>query len=169
MKRRYTSLIQVYCWLKVWLWAGILTFLSLSAYAAISAYEFQEPAQEQRFRSLVAELRCPKCQNQNIADSNAPLAQDLRQRVFEMVKAGQSNDEITQFMVTRYGDFITYRPPLKPTTWVLWFGPFVIMGIVASLLILWIRRRGQQPAAELSEQERQRLKDILASGEDNSR
>jgi cytochrome c-type biogenesis protein CcmH len=167
MKQRYAC--WVCHWLKVWLWAGILALSSTPAYAAISAYEFQEPAQEQQFRSLVAELRCPKCQNQNIADSNAPLAQDLRQRVFEMVKAGQSNDEITQFMVARYGDFITYRPPVKPTTWVLWFGPFVIMGIVALLLALWIRRRGRQPATELTEQERQRLKDILASGEDNSR
>lgn len=167
MKQRYAC--RVCCWLKVCLFPGMLAFASTFAYAAISAYEFQEPAQEQRFRSLVAELRCPKCQNQNIADSNAPLAQDLRQRVFEMVQAGQSNDEITQFMVTRYGDFITYRPPVKPATWVLWFGPFVMMGIVALLLTLWIRRRGQQPAAELSEQERQRLNDILASGEENSR
>jgi cytochrome c-type biogenesis protein CcmH len=167
MKRRYGC--QVYYWLKVWIFAYILAFSGLSAYAAISTYEFQEPAQEQQFRSLVAELRCPKCQNQNIADSNAPLAQDLRQRVYEMVQAGQSNDEITQFMVTRYGDFITYRPPLRPTTWLLWFGPFSMMGIAALALVFWIRRRGRQPATDLTEQERQRLNDLLMPGKEENR
>lgn len=153
----------------MWL-AFILGVLSLAApgFAAISAYDFQDPAQEQQFRSLVAELRCPKCQNQNIADSNAPLAQDLRQRVYEMVKAGQTNEEITEFMVVRYGDFVTYRPPLKPTTWLLWFGPFLMLTAVAAALTLWVRRRGRQTAAPLDEHERDRLKAVLTADEEDN-
>lgn len=138
------------------------------SFAAISAYEFQDPAQEQQFRSLVAELRCPKCQNQNIADSNAPLSQDLRQRVYEMVKAGQSNEEITAFMVARYGDFITYRPPLKPITWLLWFGPLLVLAGVALMLALWVRRRQRQTILPLDDHERDRLKALLAADEERN-
>jgi cytochrome c-type biogenesis protein CcmH len=137
-----------------------------AAFAAIDAYQFQNPAQEQRFHQLIEELRCPKCQNQNISGSNAPLSQDLRQRVYEMIIAGRSDKEINDFMVARYGDFITYRPPLKPATWILWFGPFMGMIIAALLLGLWIRRRSREPSPELGELERKRLKALLTTGED---
>jgi len=147
--------------------AALLMALTSAAFAAINAYEFDDPAQEQRFRTLIAELRCPKCQNQNIADSNAPLSQDLRQRVFEMLQQGHSNTDIINFMVARYGDFITYRPPLKPLTWLLWFGPFTLMAIVAGLLFVWLRRQRNRPT-ELSEQERARLNTLLADSTKDS-
>ena len=147
--------------------AALLMALTSAAFAAINAYEFDDPAQEQRFRTLIAELRCPKCQNQNIADSNAPLSQDLRQRVFEMLQQGHSNTDIINFMVARYGDFITYRPPLKPLTWLLWFGPFTLMAIVAGLLFVWLRRQRNRPT-ELSEQERARLNTLLADSSKDS-
>jgi cytochrome c-type biogenesis protein CcmH len=131
------------------------------AFGAIDVYELDDPTKQQRFRSLIEELRCPKCQNQNIADSNAPLSADLRQKVFEMVRDDRSDEEIVGYLVTRYGDFITYRPPLKPTTWLLWFGPFAIIGAVVLGLAVWVRRRARQPQAELSAEERHRLAAIL--------
>jgi cytochrome c-type biogenesis protein CcmH len=136
-------------------------------FAAINAYEFQDPAQEQRFHNLIAELRCPKCQNQTIADSNAPLSQDLRQRVYEMIQAGRSDQEIIDFLVARYGDFITYRPPFRPVTWVLWFGPFAFVALAGLGLMFWVRRRGRQFPPELNEEERQRLAKLLAAGEEH--
>ena len=130
--------------------------------AAINAYDFQDPAEEQRFRSLIAELRCPKCQNQNIADSNAPLSQDLRQKVYEMMQQGQSNADIKDYLVQRYGDFITYSPPLKPITWPLWFGPFILMIAIAFMLRSWIRKRSRvEPGTPLDPQEQARLKSLL--------
>ncbi|MEE4378651.1 MAG: cytochrome c-type biogenesis protein [Candidatus Competibacteraceae bacterium] len=147
--------------------ATLLMVLTGSVLAAINAYEFNDPAQEQRFRTLIAELRCPKCQNQNIADSNAPLSQDLRQRVFEMLQQGHSDTDIIAFMVARYGDFITYRPPLKPLTWLLWFGPFTLMAIVAGLLFVWLRRQRNRPT-DLSEQEQARLNTLLADSNKDS-
>ena len=143
---------------------GILLLLTSLGFAAIDAYRFEEPGQEQRFRRLTAELRCPKCQNQTIADSNAPLSQDLRQRVYEMIQEGRSDAEIVAFMVTRYGDFITYRPPLRPITWLLWFGPFTLLAVALLGVGLWIRRRAQQPPPELSASERERLKALLTEG-----
>jgi len=148
------------------LWLLVLLLLATPVFAAIDAYEFQNPAQEQRFRALTAELRCPKCQNQNIADSNAPLSQDLRQRVYEMIQAGRSDQEIKEFMITRYGDFITYRPPFKPATWILWLGPVAFLLLAALGLGLGLRRRGRQVAPELSDAERRRLSELLTSRED---
>lgn len=142
----------------------VLYLLIPAAFAAIDVYQFDDPAKEQRFRDLIGELRCPKCQNQNLADSNAPLAQDLRQRAYEMVREGRADDEIVAYMTARYGDFITYRPPLKPVTWPLWFGPFALMAVTALTLGLWIRRRARQPRPELNEQERARLAALLGEG-----
>ncbi len=148
------------------LWLVALLLLATPVFAAIDAYEFQNPAQEQRFHALTQELRCPKCQNQSIADSNAPLSQDLRQRVYEMIQAGRSDQEIKDFMITRYGDFSTYRPPFKPATWILWLGPVAFLFLAALGLWLWLRQRERQPAPELSEAERRRLAELLSNRED---
>ena len=120
----------------------LVLLLSAGAFASIDAYEFQTAEDEQRFRQMVEELRCPKCQNQNIADSNAGLAKDIKDRTFRMINEGKSNQEITNFMVERYGDFITYRPPMKPSTWFLWFGPFALALLVA--VIIFLRKLGQR-------------------------
>jgi cytochrome c-type biogenesis protein CcmH len=148
---------------------SILLLSALRAFATIDAYDFKDPSQEQRFRQLTGELRCPKCQNQTIADSNAPLSQDLRQRVYEMIGKGYSDAEIIAFMVNRYGDFITYRPPLKPTTWPLWFGPFAVLIGIAIGLGIWIRQRARRLPAELTAQEQERLRSLLAEGSEEQR
>ena len=119
-----------------------------TAYATIDAYEFDDYDKEQRFRVLIGELRCPKCQNQNISDSNAGLAKDIKDRTYRLINEGKSNQEITSYMVERYGDFITYRPPIRPSTWFLWFGPFVLT--LLAILILLVRKLKAKPPAPAS-------------------
>ncbi|MBA54303.1 MAG: cytochrome c-type biogenesis protein CcmH [Pseudomonadales bacterium] len=119
-----------------------------TAYATIDAYEFDDYEKEQRFRALIGELRCPKCQNQNISDSNAGLAKDIKDRAYRLINEGKSNQEITGYMVERYGDFITYRPPMKPSTWFLWFGPFVLTSL--AIVILLIRKLKAKPPEPVS-------------------
>ena len=120
----------------------------------------QETDLDKRVNELAVELRCLVCQNQTLADSNAPLAVDLRNQIREQLKAGKSEQDVVDFMVARYGDFVLYRPPLKATTVALWAGPFAILVFGAWLLIRRIRRR---PAAEpeLSEAERARAAKLL--------
>ena len=117
-----------------------LLCLSLSAMAATDLYEFETPEQEQRFRVLLDELRCPKCQNQSLADSDAGIAQDMRARVEIMIKEGKSNDEIVDYFVARYGNFVRYRPPVTPTTSILWLAPLLLLGSGAVIIVLLLRR-----------------------------
>ena len=140
---------------------SILTLLANAALATIDAYEFNNMEEEARFRVLVDELRCPKCQNQNIADSNAGLAKDIKDRVHKLIQDGKSNSEITNYMVERYGEFITYRPPIKPTTWFLWFGPLFIAVFVGLLLL--IRKLRAQPASRVSikPEQKQKVQELL--------
>jgi len=100
---------------------------SLSSYAAIDVYDFDSTQQEAQYRGLIEELRCPKCQNQNLAGSDAPIAQDLKQKTFDLVKEGRSDGEIRSYMQERYGDFISYKPPVRPSTWILWFFPPLLL------------------------------------------
>lgn len=130
------------------------------ALAGIDAYEFRTPEQEQRYRALVEELRCPKCQNQNLAGSDALVARDLKDRTYRLVMAGKSDEEIRQHMVERYGDFITYRPPLRAGTLLLWTGPALLLLIVAAVLVWRVRRPAAAPAP-LSEDEQRRLRQLL--------
>ena len=102
---------------------------------------FETQQQEERFKQLTLELRCLVCQNQNLADSDAQLAHDLRAEVHEMLLAGNTNDEIKQFMVERYGDFVLYRPPVQQNTYLLWLGPFIILLIGAIVLRANIKKR----------------------------
>jgi cytochrome c-type biogenesis protein CcmH len=109
----------------------------------LPAFAQQDRAFEQRLKALEEELRCLVCQNQSLADSNAPLAEDLRREVRTLADTGKNDQEIRDFLVARYGDFVLYKPPVKATTWLLWFGPFVLLlgGGVVWWLIL--RRRGE--------------------------
>ncbi|UUY07216.1 cytochrome c-type biogenesis protein CcmH [Pseudomonas sp. J452] len=133
--------------------------------AAIDTYQFKDEAERERFRTLTAELRCPKCQNQNIADSNAPIATDLRREIFRMLEEGKSNAEIVDFLVLRYGDFVLYKPPVDTRTYLLWYGPFALLGLGAlGLGVLVLRRRKVEnnPAqVALSASENQRLSALL--------
>lgn len=126
----------------------LLLALAAGAAFAIDPLPFQDEVQQVRFQKLVAELRCTVCQNQNLADSNAELAKDLRLKVFELMQEGRSDDEIKQFLVERYGDFVLYEPPMKPTTWALWFGPGVVVLIGALLIINAVRRRARALPAD---------------------
>lgn len=145
--------------------AGLSLGLLASAQAAIDTFEFASEAERQRYRDLVEELRCPKCQNQNIADSDAPIAMDLRGEIYRMLEEGKSNDEIIDFLVSRYGDFVLYKPPVTGRTLLLWYGPAGLLLIGFGVLgVIVLRRRAQQktrPAAGLSADERQRLAALL--------
>jgi len=120
----------------------------------------QDPAVESRVTRLANELRCLVCQNQTLADSNAPLAVDLRNQIREQLKSGASEREVLDFMVARYGDFVLYRPPLKATTVALWAGPFAFLALGAWILARRLRRRAPE-APELSEAERARAAKLL--------
>ncbi len=123
---------------------GVMLLLSAYAAAVIETYEFSTPELEARYQLLSEELRCPKCQNQNIADSNAPISQDLRRLLHQQLEAGASNEEILDFMVARYGDFVRYRPAFNAVTAVLWLAPLLLLlaGVAGLLLLLRGRRQG---------------------------
>jgi cytochrome c-type biogenesis protein CcmH len=150
---------------RAWLLALLLA-VGPSAQATIETYTFATPAQEQAYKHLIDELRCLVCQNQNLADSNAELAQDLRRKTYEMVKAGKSSEEIVDYMVQRYGDFVLYRPPLKGTTLALWVGPFLILAIGVVVLLRVITRRRNDPTETDDAAELARVERLLAADKD---
>lgn len=104
------------------------------------AYPFESETKELLFYSLLIELRCPKCQSSNLSGSNSPISNDLKREVYELVLEGNSSEQIKSHLVKRYGNFIIYNPPVEPATYVLWFGPFILV-FIASLIILVIRKR----------------------------
>jgi cytochrome c-type biogenesis protein CcmH len=125
---------------------AIALLLGAASALAIDPLPFRDREQELRFQRLAAELRCLVCQNQNLADSDALLAKDLRNEVFEMMQAGRTDAEIKQFMVERYGEFVLYRPPMKPSNWLLWFGPALLLLGGAVVIARVVRARGAQVA-----------------------
>ena len=123
----------------------LATIFSTNTYAAIDVYEFDSVQQEAQYRGLIEELRCPKCQNQNLAGSDAPIAQDLKQKTYDLVRDNRSDGEIRDYMQERYGDFISYKPPVRPSTWILWFFPPLLL-IVLIGGWFWQSRRRQLTA-----------------------
>jgi len=148
-----------------WLLISVLLLANLPAHAGVEVQRFASEEQQARYKTLVNELRCLVCQNQNLADSNAELAQDLRQQTHEMIVRGDTDREIIDYMVARYGDFVLYRPPLKASTVLLWAGPFVFFGIGLGTVILFVRRRKIEIVPGLSEDEQQRARRLM-KGED---
>ena len=147
-----------------WLLMVLLLLPSLAA-AGEAAPLAENPQAEARLKALAVELRCLVCQNQTLADSNAPLAEDLRREVREMIVKNMSDKEIIDFLVTRYGDFVLYRPPLKTTTTLLWVGPFLLLIGGAIALVMALRRRQKKLAdVALSEAERNRVAQLLSEG-----
>ena len=126
---------------------------------ALPAFSQEKPTLERRVNDLAHELRCLVCQNQTIADSNAPLAQDLRNQIREQIAAGKSDQDVVDFMVARYGDFVLYRPPFKAATVALWTGPFVLLLLGAWLLVRRVRKKAPPPG--LTEAERRRAAQLL--------
>ena len=130
-------------------------------FAAVEVRQFDNPQMEQQYHSLINELRCLVCQNQNLADSNAELAQDLRQQVYEMLRSGQSEQDVINFMVQRYGDFVLYRPRLKTTTVLLWVGPFVLLVVALGVLLRRIKRNSDAGQQALNKTEQEKIRRML--------
>ena len=148
--------------MKIFLFTSILILLSVQQlHAAEVMLEFDSPEQETRFEELLEELRCMVCQNQTLADSNAGLARDLRKRTYNMVRSGKSNNEIIEHMVERFGDFVLYRPPLKKTTVLLWFGPVIFLLIAVSTFWIYSHRTRRKPISDLSPVEREKAQRLL--------
>ena len=152
--------------------AAVVLGLSLVgvAHAVIDTYEFAKEGDRERFRELTKELRCPKYQNQDIADSNAPIAADLRKEIFRMLGEGKDNQQIIDFMVDRYGDFVRYKPALTGKTALLWFGPAgLLLGGVVVIALIVRRRRVERAAGKdtLSAEERERLDQLLDKNTDD--
>ena len=150
--------------MKAILLAAMLGLAAASALAVEPGERLADPALEARARALSGELRCLVCQNQSIDDSNADLAHDLRVLIRERLSAGDSDAQVLQFMVHRYGDFILLRPPVKPETYLLWFGPFMVLALGAlgaGLYLRRSRRAPQQAPAPLSPDEQRRLQKLL--------
>jgi cytochrome c-type biogenesis protein CcmH len=147
-----------------------LVLVSGPALAVIETYEFSSPELEQRYQVLSAELRCPKCQNQNIADSNAPISQDLRKLLHQQLEAGAGDEEILDYMVARYGEFVRYRPSFDGATAVLWLAPILLLllGIIVAALTLRGRRGNSAGAAPLDVDDEQRLRELLTRTEKES-
>ncbi|MFZ7129354.1 cytochrome c-type biogenesis protein [Avibacterium avium] len=150
-----------------------LLFCAITAKAAIEVRNFASAQQEQDYQSLTQELRCPQCQNNNIADSNATIAVDMREKVYELLSQGQSKQQVVDYMVQRYGNFVTYNPPLTPATVLLWAVP-VCLVLLGGILVLR-RKPKKQPQAKqsavqmndenLTQVEQQRLQQLLKDKE----
>ena len=123
-----------------------LVLITNNAYANNNPITFNNKNLEQRYYSLIEEIRCLVCQNQSLADSDAPLAQDLRNEIYKMIHSKKSNNQITNYLVERYGDFVLYRPPLKKNTWFLWFGPFLFLAIAFFIVFFVIRNQSRNEA-----------------------
>lgn len=138
--------------------------------ATVFAATADETADDARYHALIGELRCLVCQNQTLADSSAELAGDLRRQVREQVAAGRSDDEVIEFLVQRYGDFVRYEPPFKATTALLWIGPFALLVAAAGILFLTLRRRRNAPEAPaLGADEKRVVERVLGPAEPDER
>lgn len=141
---------------------SVLIILPFALHAgSIETYTFKTPEQEAIYKELIKELRCLVCQNQDIAGSNAELAQDLRRQTYEMVTAGNSRDDVVDFMVQRYGDFVLYRPPFKMKTLLLWVGPPLFLFISLFFLVKFLRNRPQTAEIKLDNKQRESMRDLL--------
>jgi len=145
--------------------AVLLSALWVSSVNAspVDTFEFKDEATKLRFQVLSKELRCPKCQNQNLADSNSKIAVDLRKNLYNLLQEGMSDQEVIDFMVYRYGDFVLYRPPLKKQTYILWFGPLIILlgFVIGVVFVLRKRSKAKTNELDLSSQEQANLDNIL--------
>ena len=142
---------------------GLLLSAGPSSAEVRDVYQFDTRAQEQRFQSLIAVLRCPKCQNQNIADSNAPISKDMRDAVYRMMQNGASDEEITNELVSRFGEFVRYKPEVDQRTILLWATPAIVVLIGVIIVVMTVRRsaNSRQSEAPLTDEERARAARLL--------
>ena len=147
-------------------WALLALVLGLVANLGMAKEAVQvgeEPWVEARMLHLSEELRCLVCQNETLASSRAELANDLRREVRMLIKSGKTDAEIRDFLVSRYGDFVLYRPPVKPTTWLLWLGPFVLLLGGLAVLIFFLRQQRNRASTQLSADEQRQAKALIAA------
>ena len=155
--------------LRALLGAALLAF-GTASFAAIDTYAFETAAEEARYKALIDELRCPKCLNTNLSGSDSPISADLRRTVATMVQAGKGDEEIREYLLARYGDFILYRPRVMPATYVLWFGPallFLLALVFVARLVL--RQREEAAPAPLSREEQAALQRLSQAVGENSK
>lgn len=145
----------------------VILVLCSPAFAADTPVEFDDPSQRERYETLLEELRCLVCQNQSLADSHADLAQDLRDEVYTMVVAGKDKQAVTDFMIARYGDFVLYKPPMKLTTWLLWFGPALLL-LGAVIIVRRTTRSRSTRAAPLTAEQRAQARALIESNSDQT-
>lgn len=152
------------CWVIVAI--ALLTAFT-SVHAKDAAPMAEDPVIEKRLVHISEELRCLVCQNESLASSRAELANDLREEVRKLIRQDKSDTQIKEYLVTRYGDFVLYRPEVKPLTWVLWFGPFLllVLGVWGMSVYLRQRQTAQAQSASLSDEDRRKVQEILKSGD----
>lgn len=131
--------------LRRWLLPLLLVLACMAAHA-IEPLPFKDDAERVRFQNLTRQLRCMVCQNEDLYDSNADLARDMRRQIFDMMRAGKSDEEIRQYLVDRYSEFVLYKPRLQPGTWLLWFGPAIVLLLGAGGVTAFVRRRSRPDA-----------------------
>ena len=149
-------------------WLLVLAFCWPYAVPAEEAKPLaDDPVLEQRMIMLSEDLRCLVCQNESLAGSHADLAQDLRREIREQMRAGKNDEQVIEYLTQRYGDFVLYKPPVKPLTWLLWFGPFLLLGGAVAGLVMYLKRRGAKIDDTLSDEERQRVAALLDDEEKN--
>ena len=145
----------------------VLLALLSPVFAADTPVKFDDPAKRERYETLLEELRCLVCQNQSLADSHADLAQDLRNEVYSMVVAGEDKQAVTDFMIARYGDFVLYKPPMKLTTLLLWFGPALLL-VGAVIIVRRTTRARRSGATPLTAEQRAQARALLESNSDQT-
>jgi cytochrome c-type biogenesis protein CcmH len=141
----------------------VLIFSSNQVLASpVETFEFNDEVTKIRFQALSKELRCPKCQNQNLADSNSPIAQDLRKELYQLLQQGKADIEIVDFMVNRYGEFVLYRPRVSAVTYILWFGPIILILLGIIVVIFIVRRKPiDEKDLALTSEQQDKLKNFL--------
>lgn len=142
--------------------ASVFMAAQLANASPVETFEFRDEVTKIRFQALSKELRCPKCQNQNLADSNSPIATDLRRELYELLQQGKADSEIVNYMVARYGEFVLYRPRVSSVTYVLWFGPalLILIGIIVVIVILRKKPASKEKLA-LNTQQQEKLEQLL--------
>jgi len=150
MKRLFISLTVLF----------LLAFNSVHA-VKIEFHDFKDKQQERLYLQLIAELRCVKCQNQNLAESNAELATDMREKAYAMVVEGKSRQDVVKYMTDRYGDFVLYKPPFKSNTYLLWIGPVLLLVLSLFILVRRIRSPEDKTLETLNENQRESVRDLL--------
>jgi cytochrome c-type biogenesis protein CcmH len=144
--------------------AAVLVAIATAAFGQAEEVAHPDPVTESRLKGLAEELRCLVCQNQTIADSHAPLAEDLRNQIRTQIGQGRSDGQIRDYMVERYGDFVLYRPPLKATTALLWIGPFALLAVGAGAFLVIVRRRRATAQPALAPERSAQIRSLLDEG-----